>query len=533
VKLFEAGRAWAFALAGLLADARAEACGGCFSRPVEAGKSPQVVTGHRMILAITPEATTLWDQLRYSGNPEDFLWVLPIPAGRTPTLGLGDNAFMDAVEALSLPSIVVQGRQLCPSVPGTGGAPTAGAWQRDVDVGSSGGGGGGCGYGAPRTLDYVPGSRGSGNGPTMATTSSPEVRMFRGSEDFRVDGAGQASVGPYAVHVVRGGPEGTFPAWLSEHGYVLPGEVLGAVRHYTDLGFHFLVLRLRPGAGIRQMQPVRIRIPGASPSLALRMIAAGVADRVDLTLLVFSTGSMRAANFPTEVIYDSELVFDLATRRSNYLELFARRLAAHEHRAWVLESTERIFPGMVPMPPTPPPPPSRSWAQILVGEATPWIAGQVPALAVVPDPRPVDPPLEPQEVAAGAVPVVTFALSSDSYVDRTMLFGEREDPSGTGRPTSLVLSRLRASLPRLGLDRDLTLQDANGLLVPTRRSVERVQNLPPCPTLSRRRRPERSALASVAPVLDGPGLLLGAFVALTLRRTRRAQGGAKGPGPQN
>src|SRR5262245_4028773 len=62
----------------LLADGRrAEACGGCFIPPAVA----TVVTDHRVALAISKTQTVLWDQIRYSGNPKEFAWVLPVNAG--------------------------------------------------------------------------------------------------------------------------------------------------------------------------------------------------------------------------------------------------------------------------------------------------------------------------------------------------------------------------------------------------------------------------------------------------------------------
>src|SRR5262245_52998088 len=52
----------------------AAACGGCFVPPLES----TLVTGHRMILSISQQETTLWDQIEYTGEPTSFAWVLPI-----------------------------------------------------------------------------------------------------------------------------------------------------------------------------------------------------------------------------------------------------------------------------------------------------------------------------------------------------------------------------------------------------------------------------------------------------------------------
>ena len=62
------------ALAAVSTPSTAEACGGCFVAP----ENNTVVTDHRMVLSVTPQQTTLYDQIRYQGNPESFAWVLPI-----------------------------------------------------------------------------------------------------------------------------------------------------------------------------------------------------------------------------------------------------------------------------------------------------------------------------------------------------------------------------------------------------------------------------------------------------------------------
>ena len=60
----------------LLLPGHAEACGGCFA-PID---PPTVVSGHRMVMSISPTQSVLWDQIQYTGNPADFVWVLPVPS---------------------------------------------------------------------------------------------------------------------------------------------------------------------------------------------------------------------------------------------------------------------------------------------------------------------------------------------------------------------------------------------------------------------------------------------------------------------
>ena len=53
----------------------ATACGGCFHPPKQTATD---ITDERMLLAVSPTQTTLYDQIEYSGNPSSFAWVLPI-----------------------------------------------------------------------------------------------------------------------------------------------------------------------------------------------------------------------------------------------------------------------------------------------------------------------------------------------------------------------------------------------------------------------------------------------------------------------
>src|SRR5262245_45713297 len=73
----------------------AEACGGCFGPQ----SSPTLVTGHRMAFAISDAQTVLWDQFEYTGNPEDFSWVLPVRPGAY--VELAEDAWLTSLDAFT------------------------------------------------------------------------------------------------------------------------------------------------------------------------------------------------------------------------------------------------------------------------------------------------------------------------------------------------------------------------------------------------------------------------------------------------
>src|SRR4029079_14805128 len=88
----------------------ASACGGGFI-PAE---HPTVVTDHRMILTVAKEQSTLYDQIKYSGIPSSFAWVLPISG--TVDVGLSADIVFQALSSVTTMSIVAP-PQNCPPPP--------------------------------------------------------------------------------------------------------------------------------------------------------------------------------------------------------------------------------------------------------------------------------------------------------------------------------------------------------------------------------------------------------------------------------
>src|SRR5580700_4713881 len=88
----------------LLAVARerdAAACGGCFHPPTQTVSD---ITDERMLLAVSTTQSTLYDQLRYTGSPSNFAWVLPIHG--TVTVGLSADVLFDSFDALTETQII-------------------------------------------------------------------------------------------------------------------------------------------------------------------------------------------------------------------------------------------------------------------------------------------------------------------------------------------------------------------------------------------------------------------------------------------
>jgi hypothetical protein len=305
--------ALASAIAAVSLDTgEARACGGCFHQPAPPPAPSQVVvdtvvTDHRMAFSLSPAQTVLWDQIRYTGNPSEFAWVLPVRAGAR--VELAQDAWLASLEA-STQTVIIGPSSNC------AGPPT--------EYENGGGGGGGCGasFGAESSAS---GFATTGDDDAGAA-STPQVQVL--SEEV---------VGPYEVVTVQASQGEALGSWLDANGFELPLALQPTVDAFTMAGFDFLALKLRPGVGVQAMQPVRVVTPGADPTLPLRMIAAGVGANVSVELFVLSEGRYHPQNFPDATVDFSQLAWNPTLNESTYTTLAQQALAANGGTGWLTE----------------------------------------------------------------------------------------------------------------------------------------------------------------------------------------------------
>ena len=267
----------------------AVACGGCFH---PTGEVASDITDERMLLSVSPTQTTLYDQIRYSGDPGEFAWVLPIHG--VVEVGLSADVLFASMDQLTATQIL-QPASSCPPPPDCGedgddSAPTRGSF---ADGGASGG-----------------------------------VNVIK-----------QENVGPYATVQLSATDPAALEQWLADNGYALPDDVKPTIAQYVNEHFDFLAMKLLPNQGVQAMRPVRITSPGAGLSMPLRMAAVGTGVSVGITIWVVSDGRYEPQNYPFFRIDDSELIWDFATSLSNYTTLRAAKAAQLEGKGWELESS--------------------------------------------------------------------------------------------------------------------------------------------------------------------------------------------------
>jgi Uncharacterized protein conserved in bacteria (DUF2330) len=262
------------------------ACGGCFHGVNEV--NPSVVTGHRMALSISQSRTVLWDQVEYAGDPKEFAWVLPV--GENAYIEEADDAFFEALEAVSATRVMSR-------------AITCNGQQIQQAMSS-----GGCGASTP--IDTIE--------PRGTDATTEQQGMVRG-----VTVVHEGTVGPYETATIKSNDPQALRTWLTTNGYAIPADIESVIDGYVAEGASFIALRLQPGFGVRQMTPIRVITPGASPILPLRMVAAGTGTATSIVLYVLGEGRYRAAMRPHSLILPQDVTWDWAAFQSDYATLRA------------------------------------------------------------------------------------------------------------------------------------------------------------------------------------------------------------------
>ncbi len=264
----------------------AQACGGCIAPP----GAFTAVNSHRMVIKLGIEETILWDQFIYSGAPEEFAWILPVPSEDT-IVELAEADFIDTLDRQTAPIVLSP-----PCEEGAGGCD------------------GGCG---------------DSSGFSSALAEQVKVTSHK-------------MVGPYETSVINSENPNAIYAWLSENNYAFPPSGRATLDSYANAGSHFVVLRLRPGIAVSAMQPIRVRYQGYMGQFPLKMIAIGATGAVDLSLWVIADQRYSAANTANLVIPEQSLGWNFETNRSNYEEVFNREILDAGGRAWVTEYAARL-----------------------------------------------------------------------------------------------------------------------------------------------------------------------------------------------
>lgn len=268
----------------------ARACG-CFTPPDPT--VPIVQAGERIAFQVEDGVVTAHIQIQYSGEADEFGWLLPLPS--VPTLDVGTDELFGQLIQQTQPvyRLIAEYQGDCPFDPNQGGGD-------DAAAGDDGGDG-----------DSAPGED---DGPLVV----------------------QDSIGPYDYAVLEADSEEPMLAWLDENGFFVPDGTAEAVDPYIRPGAFFLALKLRKGNDVGDIQPVVVKYDSDLPMIPI--VLTGVAADPDMPVMVWVLGEDRAIprNYFHTEINDAEL--NWLGFADNYVDVITRAVdEADEHQSFVTE----------------------------------------------------------------------------------------------------------------------------------------------------------------------------------------------------
>lgn len=245
----------AMALPGLSA-----ACGGFF--PAE---KDILQTGQSVVFAVdhSSQMVSVYMSLSYTGDAEDFAWVVPVP--QEPRLELSDPELFLELNQITKPSYTFPKREDSCFDPGLL------LWA--IATGRLGVGG-----------------------------ALPETG--RAGVDLRQQG----QLGPYDYAVIRGTDANALASWLRENGYKIEARAEPLIKVYSDEGMLFVAMKLSADQPSSAIRPVKLSFQGDTAMLPLRFSAVAAEPRTDVRVWVFDQTQVAPEGIDRMLMPDDAIV---------------------------------------------------------------------------------------------------------------------------------------------------------------------------------------------------------------------------------
>ena len=223
-------------LLGLTSTGSVLACGGFFCTTIPVDQAAE-----RIIFTMDGSTVGTYVQINYTGSPDDFAWVLPVP--RVPTLAQADMATFRDLDRMTAPQWI-----------------------------------------PPRAPDCL-----------MRRAPMPAAAAAEGRAG--VDVLASGVVGPFGYHVVTSPDPQEMVRWLRDNGYQIDPSMEPLIEVYTDEGMAFLAMRLQPGKGTSEITPIKLEYAATQPMIPLRLTAVAAQPDMPVLTWIFSTGRTQPINY--------------------------------------------------------------------------------------------------------------------------------------------------------------------------------------------------------------------------------------------
>ncbi len=232
------GKAGLLVVATALTPSLSTACGGFFCTTVPINQAAE-----QIVFSQQGDQVSAMVRIVYSGNAEDFSWVVPVPD--TPEISLGANATFADLDFATRPQF--QLRQ-----------------QGDV-----------CEADQPI---FFP------------ANSAAEEAADSGGAGVTIEE--ELTVGPFDIDIVSSDNADDMSIWLQDNGYLLTDSGRALIEPYVLAGMKFVALKLKSGESSGSIQPLIMKYPSEKPMVPIRLTAVAAED--DMGVLVWVVNNTRA-----------------------------------------------------------------------------------------------------------------------------------------------------------------------------------------------------------------------------------------------
>ena len=257
----------------------AAACGGFFCQ-----NSPVDQNAERIIFTQNKDGTvSAYIQIQYTGSAPSFSWILPLPEA----IGPDDiEVPEDAMAAFSELEVATDPVFIPPEL------------------------------------------------PDCVTLQTPQPVFALSADSVKVFASGE--VGPYGFDVIGSEDPDALVEWLRENQYQVTESMEPLINIYVEEQFVFLAMRLLPGQGAQDVQPVKITYPSERPMIPLRLTAVAANPNMAVMTWFYADSQAVPVNYAKMQIADDELTLSIFGG-SNYRQLMSDRADEFGGHAFITE----------------------------------------------------------------------------------------------------------------------------------------------------------------------------------------------------
>lgn len=224
------------------------ACGGFFCTTVPINQAAE-----QIVFRQTPGRVTAMVRIAYTGNAEDFSWVVPVPD--TPEISIGTDTTFNELDFATQPTFLLQQEgNVC---------------EQDQFFGA--------------------------NVATDAVAESADT------DDGGVVIEEELTVGPFDIDIVSSDNPDDMSIWLADNGYLLTDRGSELIEPYVLDGMKFVAVKLRSGESSGTIQPIILDYPSDRPSVPIRLTA--VAAEEDMGVLVWVVNDQLGRAIPDNYLH--------------------------------------------------------------------------------------------------------------------------------------------------------------------------------------------------------------------------------------